>query len=157
MGINKWDANTVHSGVTSVHLQRICYLEKYKFSEAILNTDFFFFSPEWNDVKRFSIPRWCQSPFPLQHSGVLPPAVTSSLPTLGHTYMYLCPPLPHDAAWHHPSRHLSEKLLALHPCPLGQFLWPSWLYHQPYLCLRHTASSWLSPSHHLCPWTWKLI
>lgn len=118
---------------------------------------FFFFSPEWNDVKRFSIPRWCQSPFPLQHSGVLPPAVTSSLPTLGHTYMYLCPPLPHDAAWHHPSRHLSEKLLALHPCPLGQFLWPSWLYHQPYLCLRHTASSWLSPSHHLCPWTWKLI
>lgn len=118
---------------------------------------FFFFPPEWNDVKRFSIPRWCQSPFPLQHSGVLPPAVTSSLPTLGHTYMYLCPPLPHDAAWHHPSRHLSEKLLALHPCPLGQFLWPSWLYHQPYLCLRHTASSWLSPSHHLCPWTWKLI
>lgn len=118
---------------------------------------FFFFFPEWNDVKRFSIPRWCQSPFPLQHSGVLPPAVTSSLPTLGHTYMYLCPPLPHDAAWHHPSRHLSEKLLALHPCPLGQFLWPSWLYHQPYLCLRHTASSWLSPSHHLCPWTWKLI
>lgn len=118
---------------------------------------FFFFFQEWNDVKRFSIPRWCQSPFPLQRSGVLPPAVTSSLPTLGHTYMYLCPPLPHDAAWHHPSRHLSEKLLALHPCPLGQFLWPSWLYHQPYLCLRHTASSWLSPSHHLCPWTWKLI
>lgn len=46
MWINKWNANTVHSSVTSAQLQRICCVGEYTFSKAILNTDFPFLRME---------------------------------------------------------------------------------------------------------------
>ena len=96
MWINKWDANTVHSSVTSVQLQRICYLKKYKFSAAVLNTDSLPPPPPqngawflWNDLKSFPVPRQYQRAPLMKHSDVLSPAITFSRDSRSHSSVHL--------------------------------------------------------------------
>ena len=67
--------------------------EEIQIPEAILNTDFF--SPQngawfhWNDLKSFSVPRWCQSSFPLKQSDVLSLAITFSCDSRSHPNIHL--------------------------------------------------------------------
>lgn len=98
MWINKWNANTVHSSVTSVQLQRICCMKKYTFFWSNIKYRFFFFQDgawfHWNGLKSFSIPRWCQSSFLLKHPDVIFLAITPSLLN-SRPHPHICPSLSH--------------------------------------------------------------